>query len=1005
MDLVKNMTAKRKFKKSGKDKQRNLNATPQLDQPIHSISGPMTIKGGDGLYAKLTQHQRNISTHIRIMFTVLESGQEASPKLNITTTVTQLLEQVNCAVTTSHQCLTKDLFDRNDGLKQKLDDNEKMMFLNLATMVKWADFDLKIRHSTSDDGHVLCGTIRNFESALNEIVRLVDESQSSVSFGRPNMTQSLDFNSIFSPTGGEGMMSPQFAAVMQQSRKTSWSPSSSSTGVVAGLGLMINMQRATSVKPSSGLLTRDSMTSTHSESSSDSDEKRRSGSSEHYSHNSPEHTPSIDPAILHYERQRSQTTPLDMGQLHSPPVTTCLLPSSPPQQPLDPRGAAVPPPLPRKGTHYNTPIPRAMNHSVHMNGRHSDDFTEQQPEKPPPLPVKKKKQVQMNGHSSSSADGEELPPPVPIKHKKAPPTTATPTSPVESSSGSTLEAPPLPLRFQSIPGVKNALETPPPKPPRTDRPTASSQPPAAGRLSDDATSTLNRVKQYNEEVMKTRGQQDPEKAPPIPLKKKTVMKYWELIGSNYTFDDSLTQPLYIPAIPPKKRRRPQPNHQGSALDGTSDESKALHGRQGSAISSDFSASTDDLYKTDDDLDDKEVNYLECEEVSGYLKFNKEEDGGYTLRGGPVDALIAYAGSTTNAVKHYTEAFLLTYYTFIEPEDLISKMLLRLSHFYKQMNSAIWTSTTSLLVRVLNGLNQPLVEETEVKLINMVHQMLTDGNLKFAQILRNALVMKLNQLIPDQTKEIPLGKALSSPNPRKLSIMEYTPDELARQMTVLDNDLFQKVDVSGMLYWAKEQNEEKSPHLTAFTMHFNKVSQWTKTKLLDKTLDMRGRVKLILHFVSTMKCLRETYNNFNSYLSILSAIESSPVSRLDWPDRVTKVLEEPRLLIDNKGSFKNYREAFARAKPPCIPYIGLYLQDLTFIEMQPSKLEDGTSINFTKRWKQFKSVDHIRFAQTKQYTALPDPEVLSLFDNFEHSLSDEELWQTSNEIKPRQRTTQ
>ena len=46
---------------------------------------------------------------------VLESGQEASPKLNITTTVTQLLEQVNCAVTTSHQCLTKDLFDRNDG--------------------------------------------------------------------------------------------------------------------------------------------------------------------------------------------------------------------------------------------------------------------------------------------------------------------------------------------------------------------------------------------------------------------------------------------------------------------------------------------------------------------------------------------------------------------------------------------------------------------------------------------------------------------------------------------------------------------------------------------------------------------------------------------------------------------------------------------------------------------------------------------------------------------------
>jgi len=44
---------------------------------------------------------------------------------------------------------------------------------------------------------------------------------------------------------------------------------------------------------------------------------------------------------------------------------------------------------------------------------------------------------------------------------------------------------------------------------------------------------------------------------------------------------------------------------------------------------------------------------------------------------------------------------------------------------------------------------------------------------------------------------------------------------------------------------------------------------------------------------------------------------------------------------------------------------MYLQDLTFIQMQSSKLqEDPNSINFTKLWNQFKSVDHIRLAQTK-----------------------------------------
>ena len=111
--------------------------------------------------------------------------------------------------------------------------------------------------------------------------------------------------------------------------------------------------------------------------------------------------------------------------------------------------------------------------------------------------------------------------------------------------------------------------------------------------------------------------------------------------------------------------------------------------------------------------------------------------------------------------------------------------------------------------------------------------------------------------------------------------------------------------------------------------------------------MKTRVRVVLHFVGIMKVhvfpsltasrvyclsyerstfslslqsLRENFQNFNSYLAILSAIESSPVSRLDWPERVVKSLEEPRALIDNKGSFKNYREAFARAKPPCIPYM-------------------------------------------------------------------------------------
>ncbi len=61
-----------------------------------------------------------------------------------------------------------------------------------------------------------------------------------------------------------------------------------------------------------------------------------------------------------------------------------------------------------------------------------------------------------------------------------------------------------------------------------------------------------------------------------------------------------------------------------------------------------------------------------------------------------------------------------------------------------------------------------------------------------------------------------------------------------------------LQVCEMLYFAKDQNEEKSPMLTQFTMHFNNVSQWTKVILLKRGVDMKARSKLIMHFIAIMK---------------------------------------------------------------------------------------------------------------------------------------------------------
>ena len=57
----------------------------------------------------------------------------------------------------------------------------------------------------------------------------------------------------------------------------------------------------------------------------------------------------------------------------------------------------------------------------------------------------------------------------------------------------------------------------------------------------------------------------------------------------------------------------------------------------------------------------------------------------------------------------------------------------------------------------------------------------------------------------------------------------------------------------------------------------------------------------------MQSLLESFNNFNSYLAILSAIESSPISRLDWPDKILKVGWEGGIEGGREGGRKGGRE--------------------------------------------------------------------------------------------------
>jgi hypothetical protein len=47
-----------------------------------------------------------------------------------------------------------------------------------------------------------------------------------------------------------------------------------------------------------------------------------------------------------------------------------------------------------------------------------------------------------------------------------------------------------------------------------------------------------------------------------------------------------------------------------------------------------------------------------------------------------------------------------------------------------------------------------------------------------------------------------------------------------------------------------------------------------------------------------------------------------------------------------GSYKDYRNELAASEPPCLPYLGVYLRDLTYFDDDSSS--DSNLINFKQR---------------------------------------------------------
>jgi hypothetical protein len=113
----------------------------------------------------------------------------------------------------------------------------------------------------------------------------------------------------------------------------------------------------------------------------------------------------------------------------------------------------------------------------------------------------------------------------------------------------------------------------------------------------------------------------------------------------------------------------------------------------------------------------------------------------------------------------------------------------------------------------------------------------------------------------------------------LGLMDIHYEEIARQLTLIESDLYKAIKPWECLgqAWTKPDKATRAPNLLRFIHRFNQVSKWIAAEIV-RVENLRQRVNVLAHAINiAQKCL--DLHNLNACMAIMSGLQSTAVFRL------------------------------------------------------------------------------------------------------------------------------
>uniref|UniRef100_A0A671PL03 Ras-specific guanine nucleotide-releasing factor 2-like n=1 Tax=Sinocyclocheilus anshuiensis TaxID=1608454 RepID=A0A671PL03_9TELE len=222
-------------------------------------------------------------------------------------------------------------------------------------------------------------------------------------------------------------------------------------------------------------------------------------------------------------------------------------------------------------------------------------------------------------------------------------------------------------------------------------------------------------------------------------------------------------------------------------------------------------------------------------------------------------------------------------------------------------------------------------------------------------------------------------------------------ELAEQITLLDHIVFWNIPYECFTFqgvsWSRlDENGQKRKD----SIHYEdqSMSNLVASQIMAPA-DVSSRAASIEKWLAVADICR-CLNNYNGVLEITSALNRSAIYRLKktW----AKVCKQTKALMDRLQ--KIVSSEGSSCNPPCVPYLGMYLTDLAFIEEgTPNFTEEGL-VNFSKMRMISHIIREIRQFQQAPYRIDLQPKVTQFLLDKTLVMDEDTLYELSLKIEPR-----